>query len=193
MIAVFGGSFNPVTIAHTTIIDKLESLDYINKVIILPVGNHYKKDYLIDFKYRKEMLELAIDINKVLISDIELHCQLKTIESLSIIQKEYPNEKIAFVMGADNLLCIKTWYLYKELLKKFYFILFNRDDMEIKDIIQNDEVLKNYEHKFIIESIHIKNNISSTKVRNMVKNNLNCCKYINDNVFSYIGKNNLYK
>lgn len=196
MIAVCGGSFNPPTKAHIEIIKKVGSLNYIDKTLILPVGDFYKKEDLISVNHRINMLNVIFkDMDNFIVSNLEakFNKQLKTLESLRLLKEQYPKNDIAFVMGADNLIDIKTWYKYEEILLKFNFIVFDRDDLNALDIINNDEVLSKYRHKFFIERLNIENGISSTKVRTLIKEKKEYSKYLESNIYKYIKENELYK
>ncbi len=92
MNIVYGGSFNPPTKAHLNIIKKLLDEFEEAKVILLPVGNDYKKKELIDFKFRSDMLHLMIHpiSMKVIISDLEQRRGFKgTIGALNELSKTY--------------------------------------------------------------------------------------------------------
>lgn len=196
MIAVCGGSFNPPTKAHIEIIKKVGSLNYIDKTLILPVGDFYKKEDLISVNHRINMLNAIFkDMDNFIVSDLEakFNKQLKTLESLQLLKEQYHKNDIAFVMGADNLIDIKTWYKYEKILSEFNFIVFDRDDLNALDIINNDEVLSKYRHKFFIERLNIENGISSTKVRTLIKEKKEYSKYLESNIYKYIKENELYK
>lgn len=195
MIVVYGGSFNPPTKAHIEIANKVLNFNYINKLIFLPVGNFYNKKDLIDIKHRINMIEgIFYEHKNVVISDLEekYNKPLKTIESLKLIKEEYPNEEIAFIMGADNLIDIKSWYMYEDMIKEFKFIVFNRDDSNILDFINNDKVLNRYKDKFIIEDIDIEYGISSTVVRELIKQEKKYNDLLDLNTYKYIKENKLY-
>ena len=49
MMIVFGGAFNPPTIAHLNIIKKLLSTYKGSHVLLLPVGNDYSKSEFFDY------------------------------------------------------------------------------------------------------------------------------------------------
>lgn len=196
MIAICGGSFNPPTKAHIEMIKKVGSLNYIDKTLILPVGDFYKKEDLISVNHRINMLNTVFkDMDNFIVSDLEAKSnkQLKTLESLELIKAKYPQSDIAFVMGADNLIDIKNWYKYEKILSEFNFIVFDRDDLNALDIINNDNVLSKYRHRFFIERLNIENGISSTKVRNLIKENKEYSKYLQNDVYKYIKENKLYK
>lgn len=196
MIAVCGGSFNPPTKAHIKMIKTVENLNYISKVIVLPVGDFYKKDELVSVKDRIDMLNTVFkNMDNFIISDLEANSnkQLRTLESLRLINKEYPQSDIAFVMGADNLLDIKNWYKYEEILSEFSFIVFDRDDLNVMDIIKGDSILSKYRHKFFIESLKVDEGISSSKVRELIKMNKSYANYLECNIYKYIEENKLYR
>ena len=102
----FGGSFNPPTYAHLEIAKK--SLEFLNldKVFFVPVGNNYKKPYLINEKYRYDMLNLMCeDEKKIEVEDIELNKEnnISAIEAFKMISDKYKNIEKYYIMGADNL------------------------------------------------------------------------------------------
>ena len=83
MNIVFGGSFNPPTIAHKEIIKTLCSLNY-EKVIIVPNGNKYNLKEMVSYNHREKMLEIMTkDLKNIEISNIEEHNHFKgTVETL---------------------------------------------------------------------------------------------------------------
>lgn len=195
MIAIIGGAFNPPTNSHINLSKHiLKNLD-VTKVIYVPVGDSYNKKELICAKHRIKMLELATkNIKNVEISQIETKSKyvMRTIETLEEIQKKYPNEIIAFVMGADKLIEISKWKRNEELLYNFKFIVFNRNSYDINDIFLKNKKLNKYKENFIIVNNYI-DNISSTLIRNNIKNNKSITGIVDLFVENYILENNLYK
>ena len=169
----FGGSFNPVTIAHIKLAQKAIKQCKLDKVIFVPVGNSYKKTDLADEKIRYDMLKLVTDkYEKIEISDIELNSEksLMPIEIFSVIQKMYNQDEIFFIMGADNL-----YKLNEELQKKYNYIIFERNGYDISEDIKNKTnftIIRNEKYK----------NISATKVREKMKQKTtywqNCLKEV---------------
>ena len=71
-IGFFGGCFNPPNNLHINIANNLINSKKLDKVIFVPVNDFYKKDSLIDAKYRYEMLKLAVkDYSNLDVDDIE--------------------------------------------------------------------------------------------------------------------------
>ena len=126
-IAVFGGSFNPPTIAHISLAKQvLAKMDNLEKVILVPVSTRYNKNGLASDEIRFNMLEQICAKEPGLeVSRLELDSdkQLYTIETLRKIKQQNPNKQIYFVLGTDNLKELETWHKVYELLSGFNFIV----------------------------------------------------------------------
>ena len=151
-IAVFGGSFNPPTIAHISLAKQvLAKMDNLEKVILVPVSTRYNKNGLATDEIRFNMLEQICAKEPGLeVSRLELDSdkQLYTIETLRKIKQQNPNKQIYFVLGTDNLKELETWHKVYELLSSFKFIVLKRDEDSVSDIIDKSTILKKYESSF---------------------------------------------
>jgi nicotinate-nucleotide adenylyltransferase len=187
MNIIYGGSFNPPTIAHLHIITTLLDTFEHSKVIVLPVGNDYNKPDLIDFNYRFEMLSLLLKSHQdsVVISDLENHKGYNgTLKALEDLSKSYKH--LHFVIGSDHLESLKTWISYKDLLEKYPFIVMNRNHFMTKE--QAEMMFKDIKHKFIF--IDFDMDVSSTKIRKNIDENKN---YLTKEVYQYIKNHKLYE
>ena len=142
------------------------------------------------------MLKCVCDKNdKFEVSDIELRNerQLYTIETLEEIQKIYPNKTIWFTTGSDNLRELNTWEKADELVKKFKVLVLERDEDCLEDIINNDSFLKENEKSFIKVKNNVRSGLSSSFVREKIKEGKSIRYFTPDEVYSYIKVNNLFK
>lgn len=196
VLAIFGGSFNPPLNSHFSLAEQmLTEYKNIEKVIFVPVGSKYNKKGLLSNKHRYNMLKLVCDKNdKFEVSDIEMiqEEQLDTLKTLELMQKEYPEYTLYFTMGTDNLKEISTWGLAEELVNKFKFLVIERDEDVIEDIIDKDEFLKTHKEAFFKVKENIRSNISSTFVREKIKRGKSIRYFTPDDVYFYIKENNLY-
>ena len=197
IIVVFGGSFNPPLNSHFSLAEQIVS-EYkeVEKIIFVPVNQKYQKKGLLDNKYRYEMLKCVCDKNeKFEVSDIELknERQLYTIETLEKIQAAYPNKTIWFTTGSDNLKELRTWNKADELTNKFKILVLERDDDCLENIIENDEFLKKHENSFVKVKNNIKSGLSSSFVREKIKQGKSIRYFTPDEVYNYIKENNLFK
>jgi len=197
IIVVFGGSFNPPLNSHFSLAEQIVSeYENVEKIIFVPVNQKYQKKGLLENKYRYEMLKCVCDKNdKFEVSDIELRNerQLYTIETLEEIQKMYPNKTIWFTTGSDNLRELNTWEKADELVKKFKVLVLERDEDCLEDIINNDSFLKENEKSFIKVKNNVRSGLSSSFVREKIKEGKSIRYFTPDEVYSYIKVNNLFK
>lgn len=172
-IAIFGGAFNPPTLAHINLAKQiLDNLSNIKKIIFVPVSTKYNKSGLAEDKDRFNMLKtICKEFNNIEVSDIELKSsrQLFTIETLDKIQEQNKNKKIFFIIGTDNLKQLDTWHNVDKLLEKYKVIVLKRNNDNISEIINNSNVLSNHRES-IVELKNIKPiNLSSTHIREKLK------------------------
>ena len=189
MIVVFGGAFNPVTNAHIEVYQYVMRKFGDCKFIFLPVSSAYTKSDLASNYHRVNMLALAtrkyenVDISELEISDSDF---LGTYQSLIRISDNY-NDEVAFVVGADNLVSMDRWINVEGILSEFKIIVLGRNDINPKEMIQKNPVLKKFESSFIIfEDFNI--DVSSTAFRNTFNK-----KLLPKEVFRYIIDNELYR
>lgn len=196
ILAIFGGSFNPPLNSHFSLAEQmLTEYKNIEKVIFVPVSTKYNKKGLLANEHRFNMLKLVCDKNEDFeVSDIELlqEEQLDTLRTLELMQKEYPDYTLCFTMGTDNLKQISQWSLAEELVTSFKFLVIERDEDNMDEIIENDEFLIAHKDSFMKVKENIRSNISSTFVREKIKRGKSIRYLTPDEVYYYIKENNLY-
>lgn len=196
IIALFCGSFNPPLFSHFSLAEQLLNNDTnIEKIIFVPVSHRYNKNGLVSDEHRFNMLNLVCEKNpRFEVSDIEITSskQPYTFETLQAMQKIYPQYEIRLIIGTDNLKELETWYKFEELLANFKVIVFSRDDDNAEEIIKNHKLLSKYFSSFVINTISIKTNLSSTFVRNELKNKKSIKYLLPEEIIDYIKLNNLY-
>jgi len=186
MKIVYGGSFNPPTLAHIEIIKRLLALYPQASMIIVPVGDDYRKKELASFEHRYRMLELATkDIDNLMISTIEherpYQGTLATLKELEVIDQE-----LLFVIGSDNLVHFDQWINYQELLSSYPFIVMNRFGYMTKE--EADLMFQEIPHKFIFLDFDYP--ISSSDIRHHIDLYK---KHLDEDVYLYIKNHHLYE
>ena len=149
------------------------------------------KNNLLNDKIRVKMLSLMIkDEKNMKISKYELKNKtVYTYETLNYFKKKYNNDEIYFICGTDNLTYMDTWAKGIDILENYKILVIKRDTDDINEIIKR---LKKYQKNIIITDI-IPNNISSTKIRNMIKDeNKNINDYLDLSVLNYIKRKKIY-
>ena len=78
------------------------------------------------------------------------------------------------------------------MVSKYKIFVIERDEDIMNDIIENDEFLKRNQASFIKVKENIRSNISSTFVRDKIKQGKSIRYLTPDEVYYYIKENNLY-
>lgn len=186
-IGIYVGSFNPVHKGHINNINYLLENNYLDKVIVIPTGNYWNKNDIIELFHRINMLKMYET------SNIKINTNLNNLEYTYQIfrklNKKYKSDSLFLIMGADNIINFKKWKNYQELLK-YQIIVMNRDNIDIKKYINTYKQKDN----FILANNKKNINISSTKIRNAIKDNklkeIDC--FLDKKVLEYILENNIY-
>jgi len=187
-IAIYGGSFNPMHIGHEKIVDYVLNNTNMDKIIIIPVGipSHRENNLEQSDTRLKICKEIFKGNKKIEVSDIEIKSEGKsyTYDTLLKLMDLYgENNEFFEIIGEDSLKSLKTWKNYEELLKICKFIVFRRKDDKN---IQIDEEFLNNKNIIILENEYY--DISSTEIRNMVKNNEDISAFVNKKVKKLIEK-----
>lgn len=196
-IIVFGGCFNPPLNSHFSLAEQMiAEYPEIEKVIFVPVNSQYEKIDLIENEHRYQMLKAVCDKNeKFEVSRIEIdnERQLYTVETLRILQQQYQNYEVTFLTGSDNLKTLDTWKKIEELIRDFKIYILERDNDCMEKIIENNELLRNHRESFIKAKDTIKSNLSSTFVREKIKEGKSIRYLTPDEVITYIKQHQLYQ
>lgn len=197
-IAIFGGSFNPPLNSHLELAKQvIKNLCNIEKVIFVPVSTKYnRKNNLTEDAHRYKMLKLMCNgEEKLEVSDVELSYgrQLYTIETLDIFKNEYPEYDIYFIMGTDNLKDLHTWKEPERILKNYKIIVLERNENNLEKIIEEDKLLRDNKKALIIAKKIKPIKLSSTIIREKIKNGEEVESFFKKEVLEYINKNGLYK
>ncbi len=178
-VGIYGGSFNPPHKFHREIVEYLLKNKYLDKVIVEPAGDNYKKKDLAKFVDRIEMVKLAFqDIADI--STIGNEGYDYTYEVMDYYKKQYPNDELYFICGEDNIKEIKTWRNAKYLTENYKFLVIGRNKLNVE-----------YE-PYIVKVDMKENDMSSTMIREKIKNNENVDKLVDSKVRDFIYKHNLY-
>jgi nicotinate-nucleotide adenylyltransferase len=195
---ILGGSFNPIHLGHLILAEQAMNLFRLDKVIFIPTTDNPLKEKLCSTsKYdRYNMTCLAVSDNERFeVSDIELNNTgySYTIDTAEKLIKEDVNAKYYFICGADIIFNLERWKDYKKLFGLIAFIAAYRngyDDEKLKNEIKRLKESYNADIE-VIKTPTI--DISSTQIRNVIKEGGSVKYLIPQKVYDYIKSNGLYK
>jgi len=183
---LFFGSFNPVHNGHIAMANYfIEQTDIDQLWFVISPHNPLKNiKTLLPGHLRLKMLELAIeDDSRYKICDIEFHLPQPsyTIETLTFLSEKYPANKFVMFMGSDGLVDFNKWKNFEQIIKKYTRYIYPRTiDPDFDISIHKNSI-------FLKEAPVI--DISSSKIRQALKEGKDVSQYLPVKVFHFIKKN----
>ena len=190
-IGLYFGTFNPIHIGHLAIANHMVEFSDLDEVwmVVTPHNPFKKKSSLLDNHHRLEMVYKATEAyQKINPTDIEFKLPQPnyTISTLVHLEEKYPDKKFCLIMGADNLKSFHKWKNYEAILEGYPIYVYPRISTGVvPEKFQN--------HPKITEVKAPIMEISSTFIRNSIKNKKNIKPLLPESVWDYIDLMNFYK
>lgn len=195
LIGLFGGTFDPIHSAHIYMGCAVKEKMNLDKVIYIPAGNPPHKSAVTTYAYhRLNMVKLAIDdIAFFEASDYEIN---KTTYSYSVETVEHyirknPFDEFVFIVGEDSLNYVEKWHKPQVLLSLCKFAVVGRGGSE-NDIVRKINKLKQIYNADITFVKTSEKDISSSMIRERIKDNKDVSDFLDKKVLQYIKDNALY-
>ena len=206
MIGVFGGSFDPIHFGHLlaaqTCIEQLS----LKKLLFVPCHQHpFGKQFSASNQQRLDMLQRAIADNQLLaIDDRELHSEQTsyTFDTLNALAQDYPEQKLAFIIGIDAFANLPSWHRWQEILELAHIIVLPRpgfilpESGELYDYLcqhycVDPKTLADSTSKIVIIDAPLLE-ISSSEIRDMFAKKQNPRYLLPNKVLNYIKEQHIY-
>jgi nicotinate-nucleotide adenylyltransferase len=187
-ILLYFGSFNPIHAGHLIIANYITEYKDISELwfVVTPQNPLKKSTNLISDRDRQYLVELAINkYPKFKVSDIEFYLPKPnyTINTLVYLQEKYPAKKFSLLIGGDNLESFHKWKNYKIILENFKIYVYKRPNHKVVEF-ENADIE-------ILDAPQIE--ISSSFIRNAIKDNKDIRFFIPEKVYKYISDMNFYR
>ena len=201
MIAVLGGTFDPIHTGHLSIAKQANNLLNPDKLLFMPCKKPvHKKNAETDCMHRINMLKLAtasIANSEIDLREIERNSPSYAVDSLQSLRLQYLNQPLFFIIGMDSLNTLHTWYKWQVCLEHANFLVFKRPneiftpDKTVSKFIAGD-INEFHNAPSLSGHIYLTQNqevaISSSSLRKKLDDN-----FLPDTVSHYIKQHNLYQ
>lgn len=187
-IGLYFGSFNPVHTGHLIIANHIaQNTDFEQIWFVISPQNPLKvQKSLLNKYHRKHLVDIAIDGEKKLKSstiEFFLPTPSYTIDTLTYLKEKNPSDNFAVIMGSDSLQNLSKWKNSDILIKEYIIYVYPRPGFISE---------KNHDKNiFFIEAPLL--DISSTRIREMIKKGLSIKFMVPDVVKEEIERNHYYK
>ena len=135
-VALFGGSFDPMTTAHLKMVAEIIHTAAADEVWIVPCGKRPDKPAIVSRLHRYTMCQLAVVTTfssefPVYVRDDDIHhCAegegggseeaMDTPALIELMKHKYPNAEFSFVIGSNLIKDLPHWHYTKESHKKWW-------------------------------------------------------------------------
>lgn len=190
-VGLYFGTFNPIHVGHLIIANHLVENSDLDEIwmVVTPHNPFKKKSSLLANHHRFEMVYKATEnYLKIKASDIEFKLPQPnyTVHTLAHILDMYPKKEFCLIMGEDNLKSFHKWKNFKIILENHSIYCYPR--------ISEDKIAPEFEHHPKIHKIDAPIiQISSTMVRNGIKEHKNVTPLLTKEVWKYIDEMNFYR
>lgn len=197
MIALFGGTFNPIHYGHLLICEGIREEYNLEKVVFIParIPPHKDKNEIIQASHRLEMAKLAIKDNPFFeVSDMELKREGSsyTIDTVRIYKNLYNIDRMGLILGADSLINFETWRNFTDIFPLVDIYVASRPDFDAQTL---EKTIQRFENEFEakINKYSLRTmDYSSTEIRDRISKGLSIKYLVPPAVEEYIYKAELY-
>ncbi|MDP4119680.1 MAG: nicotinate (nicotinamide) nucleotide adenylyltransferase [Bacillota bacterium] len=195
-LAMLGGSFNPIHNAHVMLAERFEEKLQFDKVLVMPskIPPHKSITELVSEEHRLNMCRLACEnFEKAEVSEIELHRSgaSYTVDTLIALNQMYGESEIYLIVGADMYLTLESWKNASKIFELATICTAPRDESDYEILLNYSKKLNIIGAKSIILKEHIAD-ISSTDIRQILKDGGDIGSFVCPKVKEYIIKHKLY-
>ena len=189
-IGLFFGSFNPVHLGHTSLAEYIFEFSGVDEIwfVVSPRNPLKDQSELIDEYLRLRMLHLATGNTEYLVpSDIEFELPKPsyTINTLKTLSERFPEDNFILLIGSDNMQIFDQWKDYQTILDDYSVLVYPREGYPY------EEYEERYPEMQILEEAPFFD-VSSTQIRELIKNNQDVSHWLHADVYQFIKENNLY-
>jgi nicotinate-nucleotide adenylyltransferase len=213
-VALFGGTFDPIHTGHIAVAQAAQRRFHLDAVYFIPSARppHKAKLSLTPFVHRYAMVSLACSEHTGFIPSIaeaEMDGATPkvyyTVDTVRRFHRDYPNDHLFFIVGADQFLELPTWKNYEALLDSCDFIIASRPGFKLdalRLVIPPEKLSRNAapDSQTILlrkTAVHLLNtvssHVSSTEVRDRLDGRKSIHGLVPQRVEEYIQGQALYR
>jgi nicotinate-nucleotide adenylyltransferase len=214
-IGILGGTFNPIHYGHLAAAEEVWSRLKLDHVLFVPsfLPPHKQDEVIPSAAQRQEMVALAIAGNAHFsLSDLEVKREGKSysVDTVAELLHLHPATDFYFITGLDSFLEIQTWKEWERLLSSCRFVVLSRPGYAFSSLASINFMQTAYEKLHALDrgeltravleigksTVYLEQiplyDVSSTDIRQRVRQGRTIKYLLPECVETYIIKNNLY-
>jgi nicotinate-nucleotide adenylyltransferase len=187
-VGLFFGSFNPIHTGHLIIANWILNETDIEKIwLVVSPQNPFKsaQDLLHEVDRLKLVQKAISDDQRIEATDVEFELPRPsyTFRTLLLLKEKFPANTFSLIMGSDSFQDLRKWKNFESIVNNHKIFIFQRPGFEVKNNINAQiEILS----APMLE-------ISSTNIRELIKNKKSVRYLVPDKVRQEIESKQYYK
>lgn len=184
-VGIIGGTFNPIHNGHLSIAEQVYDSLQLDEIIFMPnaIPPHKIAPQMPSQNARLAMLTQAIANNPHFSLDLvewEREGKSYTYDTMKLLTERYPNTQFYFIIGADSVMDLSSWYRIADLVELVQFVGVKRSGYQL-------------ETPFPVTFVDIVgSDVSSSIIRHRVQLNQSIRYLVPDQVALFIKEKGLY-
>jgi len=188
-IGLYFGSFNPPHIGHMAIANYMLAFGQIDELwfVVSPQNPLKDKTSLIQARTRLELVRQAIGtFPGMRVCDIEFNLPTPnyTISTLVKLEEKFPDNTFCLIMGMDNLQTFNRWKAWETIIEQYRILAYPRPGFD-------GEPHASHRNATLVNAPLME--ISSSFIRQAIKDGKNIRFFLPENVADMIEKEGLYR
>lgn len=193
-LAIFGGTFDPIHIAHLEVARAARRECFLDRILFVPASQppHKTGRFMADYEHRFEMVRLAcLEHPAFEPSRLEApgrdrgrNYSIQTIRRVA--DQLTTHDRLFFLIGADAFLEIATWFHWRQVIEEIEFIVVNRPGFTVDEAIIPPGARVHW-----LRSVN--NPISSSEIRRRLQTGQSVRGLMPPAVARYITRHQLYR
>ena len=197
-IGIMGGTFNPIHHGHLLLAERAYHQFGLDKILVMPTKNTYYKKMPdnVTEEQRIDMIKLAIADNdhfELSLEEINREGITYTYETLLNLTRDNPDCEYYFIMGADSLYHIESWYMVEKIFEMATILVAARGVGTSSVLDSQIEYVQN-KYDAVIEKLYAPiMEISSNDIRKRVQKGESIRYLLPQIVVEYIEEHHVYE
>lgn len=187
-IGLYFGSFNPIHTGHLIIASHLANNTELEQVwfVVSPQNPFKSSASLLNEYQRLHLVNISIEgEQKLKTSTVEFKLPKPsyTVDTLAYLTEKYPEHIFSIIMGSDGFQNLEKWKNYEILVKNYSFYIYRRPGFSVSNTFGAKHT--------IVDAPLLE--ISSTHIRNLIRDKKSIRFLVPDVVKEDIDKNGYYR
>lgn len=194
---LYFGTFNPIHVGHLIIASYMVDFTDLDELwlVVTPQNPLKDRQTLLADHHRLNLARVAVEDNpKLRVSNIEFDLPKPsyTSHTLAYLKEKYSDRDFALIMGEDNLRTFHKWKNYEQILDQHDLYVYPRAILAEEEGTEGLSEIRNHPHVHLCNDVPVMN-ISSSFIRQAVKDGHDVRYLLSEPVFRYVDEMNFYK